>query len=125
MNKCKLSDFKVGDTVYIELQNNAARYNKPNSEECIRECIVESVGRKYVTADGIKFEETDYNYDGLIQHTQYCVDFVLYDNKQTILDKFEKNKIITEWCRNYVGMNELKKLSLDKLRRILKIIKED
>lgn len=125
MNKCKLSDFKVGDTVYIELQNNAARYNKPNSEECIRECIVESVGRKYVTADGIKFEETDRNYDGLIQHTQYCVDFVLYDNKQTILDKFEKNKIITEWCRNYVGMNELKKLSLDKLRRILKIIKED
>ena len=125
MNKCKLSDFKVGDTVYIELQNNAARYNKPNSEECIRECIVESVGRKYVIAGDIKFEETDCNYDGLIQHTQYCVDFVLYDNKQTILDKFEKNKIITELRRNYVGMNELKKLSLDKLRRILKIIKED
>ena len=120
----KISDFKVGQTAYIELTGNAIRGIKCNSEEAIRECIIESVGRKYVTAYGSKFEEHNFSYGGLKEHTDMCVNYVLYPCKQDILDKFEKENIIDE-CKNvFGGLIKCKadSFSLEKLRAIKKII---
>lgn len=63
-----IKDFKVGQTVYVELTGNASRGKTP--EQFIEEWEVTSVGRKYIKAckkeSGIfRFETTfefqDYN----------------------------------------------------------------
>lgn len=115
----KLSDFKVGQKAYVELTGNAAR-GKTSEEELIRECIIESVGRKYITTSlGRKFEETDLAYDGLIEHTDFCVDYVLYPNKQDILNKFEKKELF--WKISSLLRND-KHFSLEQLKAVNKIL---
>lgn len=121
----KVSDFKVGDTVYLELTGNAVRYKRRNTEECIKEAVVTSVGRKYVTVgDDTKFEisNNDY-YRGLVQHTQYCVDYVLYKSKQEILDKFESEKLLSE-VRSFFQYGKTRCLQLDDLRSINDLINQ-
>ena len=116
----KITDFKVGQTAYIELTGNARRA-KRTKEELIKECTVESIGRKYVTANGIKFKEHDYNYGGLIEHTSYCIDYVLYPNRKAIEDKLEKEELILSLHSIFTG-SRINNLSLDKLRKICEII---
>lgn len=41
-----IKDFKVGQTVYVQLTGNAAK----RSSECIEEWEITSVGRKYIKA---------------------------------------------------------------------------
>lgn len=120
----KLSDFKQGQKAYVELTGNASRYLKPNSEEVIKECIVESVGKKYVIANGRKFEEHDASYSGLKEHTSYCVNFVLYPTKQDIIDKFEKENIIKEIRSTFTsfGYRKAENFSLEKLRKIKELL---
>ncbi|MDU7032035.1 MAG: hypothetical protein E6357_30745 [Clostridiales bacterium] len=117
-------NFKVGQTAYIELTGNASRGKKPNSEELIKQCTVTSVGRKYVIADGKKYKEHDFSYVGLIEHTEYCMDSVLYPNKKDILDKFEKENLINSCKRVFEGFGKCvaSEFSLDKLRNIKKMI---
>lgn len=47
-------DFKKGQTAYIRLVNNAARYI-PEGQIPLKEVTIESVGRKYVHANNIKY----------------------------------------------------------------------
>lgn len=120
----KLNDFKVGQTAWIELTGNASRGKTPNSEELIKQCTVTSVGRKYVIADGKKFKEHECLYGGLIEHSEYCADYVLYPNKKDILDKFEKEDLINDCKRVFEGYGKCaaSEFSLDKLRKIKKMI---
>lgn len=43
-----IKDFKVGQTVYVELTGNASRGK--TAEQCIEEWEITSVGRKYIRA---------------------------------------------------------------------------
>jgi hypothetical protein len=118
----KLSDFKVGQIAYMELTGNASR-GRHAKEELILACTVESIGRKYVTANGIKFEEHNSSYCGLKEHTSHCVDFVLYPNKKDIEDKFEKEDLIKKIRGTFTGYsNAANNLPLEKLRKIYEVI---
>lgn len=68
----------VGQTIYLEPQGNAARRSKE-----IREAKVESVGRKYFTANGMKF----YLDNGRHNAGQYSADYQAYESLQAIEDK--------------------------------------
>lgn len=112
-----IKDFTVGQTAYIELTGNASRGK--TKKECIVECTVQSIGRKYVTANGIQFRETDANYGGgLVEKTDYCVDFILYPNKQAISDKMEKESLLDK----IKYKTDFSKMSLEQLRKIDEII---
>lgn len=122
----KLSDFKKGQKAYIELTGNASR-GKKLPEELIQECIIETVGRKYIIANNIKFEGHNVNYGGLKEHTEYCVNYVLYPNKQDILDRFEREKLLSDFKQLFVSFfgNKANELSLEKLRKIKEVIDSD
>lgn len=122
----KLSDFKVGQKAYIELTGNAKR-GKVAKENLIIECTVENIGRKYVTANGIKFEEHNTSHGGLIEHTSYCVDYVLYPTKQAVEERLEKEELIFK-IRHFFDIltnSKAKNISLEKLRKINEIIEQE
>jgi hypothetical protein len=122
----KLTDFKQGQTVWVELTGNANRYK--NDDELIEEWEVISVGKKYVTAKRknggyeVKFKETDLNYDGLIQNTQYCVDYILYPSKEEISNKFEKEELVDWIKKQFSGYGRKSKYSLEQLRKVKEIL---
>lgn len=117
MEKIRVADFKVGQLAYLELIGNAKRGKK--KEELIQECVIEAVGRKYVTAKRRKFKESDV-YDGLVEHTEYSADYILYTTKEAVENKFEKDELLTE-IKNFFwrGGN---KLSLEQLKEIKNLI---
>ena len=117
----KLSDFKVGEKCYVEFTGNASRY-KPNGY--YEEWIVSNVSSKYVTSNNRKFEEHDNSYDGLKQKTNFCVDYVIYPNKQMLMDKFETEATYDYIKSKFSGFKRNEKLTLDKIRRIKSIIEE-
>ena len=123
-----LKDFSKGQTVWVELTGNARRHiNK--KEELIEEWEVISVGRKYVTAMrkngndiGVKFQETDGNYGGLIEKSEYCVDYVLYPSKEAISDKLEKEDLV-DWIKGkFSGYGNKSVYSLEQLRKVKEIL---
>lgn len=119
----KISDFKVGEKAYIELVGNRARGKR--GSELIVECTVEAVGRKYVTANGIKFEEHDAYY-GLKEHSSYSPNYLLHPSKKDIEDRLEKEGLIFEIKEFFSGSDRYlaNKVSLEKLREIKRIIEE-
>lgn len=126
----KLSDFKVGQKCYVELNNNAKRGK--NSEEIIEEWEVVSIGRKYITAKEVgtryevKFGLHNSSYDGLMQVTEYTPDYILYPNKKIIEEKFEKEDLI-EYIKNcfsyYSSYKD--KYSIEQLREIKRILDKE
>lgn len=97
-----IKDFKVGQTVYVELTGNASRGKAP--EQCIEEWEITSVGRKYIRArkkeNGIfRFETTfEYreSYKRLVEKTDCRVDYILYLTRQEIEEKHEKSRLFRE-----------------------------
>lgn len=126
MNRLKLKDFKVGDKAYIMLTGNAERgIDKSNPEDYIKEVTVTKIGRKYLQTEPLsyeKFKETDLNYNGgLINDTKYCVDYILFKDKQTIVDLLKKENLVFE-IRHKIS--SIKELSLNQLERIAEILDE-
>lgn len=126
MCNIKISDFKVGQKVFVELDGNASRGKKRN--ELIEEWVVISVGRKFVTAKPIdrgreiKFKQHDVSYGGLIEVTDYCVDFILYPNEEFVKDKLEKEDLVSWFKTAFSGFNNNSKYSLEKLREAKNIL---
>jgi len=121
MFNIKLSDFKVGEKCYVEFEGNASR-DKPKGY--YEEWIIKSVGNKYVTASGYRFEEHECSYGGLRQKTSYCVDYVIYPTEQMLLDKFETEMTYDLIKDKFAGFLRNKELTLNKLRKIKLIIEE-
>lgn len=124
-----IKDFKVGDSVYVELTGNAARGLHDDIESCIKPATVTKIGKKYVTAEIgdrtiIQFKETDCNYGGgLIQNTDGCVDYILFKTKQDIYDRHEAEFILNELYsvfRYHRGYH----IPIDKLREIQAIVRQ-
>lgn len=120
-----IKDFKVGDTAWVGLTGNAAREKKDNDELIEAQTIIK-VGRKYITAKphiGPKRQFFKSNtHEGFIEKTNYIVNYVLYKDKQDILDIFETNDI-TKYLRQLFVYGRID-LPLDKLRRIKQIVDE-
>ena len=75
----KREDFHKGQTVWVYLVGNAARYKKTD-EERIEKWVVSSIGKKYLTA-----ERGDYGWEikfdmenNFRQVTNLCRDYILY-----------------------------------------------
>ena len=49
MRNYQKSDFKKGQKVYLYVTGDEARRTKPGIENRIREAVVKTVGRKYIT----------------------------------------------------------------------------
>lgn len=118
-----IKDFKVGQTVYVELTGNASR--EKSTEECIEEWEITSVGRKYIKAckkeSGIlRFETTfEYNdcYERFVDKTDYCVNYILYTTMQEIEEKHEKSRLFREIEERF-RYGSQKDISLEQLRAI-------
>lgn len=125
-----IKDFKVGQTVYVELTGNASRGK--TAEQCIEEWEITSVGRKYIKAgrklDGRIWAETTFeyreNYGGFVEKTDCCVDYILYETRQEIERKFEKSKLLNEVESFFRDWNKPKNLSIEQLKRIKEILDE-
>lgn len=85
-----IKDFKVGQTVYVELTGNASRGKTP--EQCIEEWEVTSVGRKYINAvkknpDSFLYKlvfEWSESYGRFVEKTRCSVNYILYPTRQEI-----------------------------------------
>lgn len=126
-----IKDFKVGQTVYVELTGNASRGKTP--EQCIEEWEIAFVGRKYISAGkrhetlGIVGETTfEYreNYGRFVCKTDCCVDYILYETRQEIERKFEKSKLLNEVGTFFRDWGKPEKLSIEQLKRIKGILDE-
>lgn len=118
-----IKDFKVGQTVYVELTGNESRGKKP--EQCIEEWEITSVGRKYIKAkkkgyDRLFGESTfEYreNYKRFVQKTDCCVDYILYPTRQEIEEKQEKSRLFQEIEQRF-RYGSQRDISLEQLRAI-------
>lgn len=125
-----IKDFKVGQTVYIELTGNASRGK--TTEQCIEEWETTSVGRKYIKAckkegGAFRFETTfEYkeNRKRFVQKTDCCVNYILYETKEEIERKFEKSKLLNEVESFFRDWSKPKNLSIEQLKRIKEILEE-
>lgn len=117
----KISDFKVGQTVYIE--SISSNYRGLRSNNKIREDVVTEVGRKYITVGYDKFQASNLDfYEGcFVQKTNYSPDFILYPSKQYMENVLYKRKLVSK-TESLLSKNRLKKLSVEQLEEILKII---
>lgn len=126
----KIKDFKVGQTVYVELTWNASRGKTP--EQCIEEWEITSVGRKYIKAgkrsDGIIWRETTFeyrdSYKRFVEKTDYCVDYIIYTTRQEIEEKHEKSRLFQEIEQRF-RYGSQKDISLEQLRAIDNILREE
>jgi hypothetical protein len=113
---------QIGQTVYLRPTGNTLRSR--GSE--IEEQIIKTVGRKYITTwDGYnEYTERQFHIDTLREKTEYCVNWVLFFSKQDILDEDETNALHGEIRQAFNGYGK-SIFSLDQLRRIAEIIRED
>lgn len=118
-----IKDFKVGQTVYVELTGNASRGKAP--EQCIEEWEVTSVGRKYINAvkknpDSLLCKlvfEWSEAYGRFVEKTRCSVNYILYPARQEIEEKHEKIRLFLEIERRF-GYGSQRDISLEQLRAI-------
>lgn len=125
-----IKDFKVGQTVYVELTGNASRGK--TAEQRIEEWEITSVGRKYIKAGRksggriwreITFEYRE-SYGRFVEKADCCIDYILYTTRQDIGRKFEKAKLLNEVESFFRDWSKPKNLSIEQLKRIKEILEE-
>lgn len=118
-----IKDFKVGQTVYVELTGNAIRGK--TAEQCIEEWEITSVGRKYIKAGkraygriwGERTFEYRDSYGRFVQKTDCCVDYIIYLTRQEIEKKQEKSRLFREIEERF-RYGSQRDISLEQLRAI-------
>lgn len=118
-----IKDFKVGQTVYVELTGNASRGKSP--EQCIEEWEITSVGRKYIEAskkgsDLISFKavfEWSDDYKRFVEKTIYSPRYILYPTRQEIEEKHEKSRLFRDIEQRF-RYGSQRGISLEQLRAI-------
>ncbi len=125
-----IKDFKVGQTVYVELTGNASRGKTP--EQCIEEWEITYVGRKYIEAvkkdkNQLRFKtvfEWREEYKSFVQKTVYSINYILYLTRQEIEEKREKNMLLNGIEKFFRDWSKPEKLSIGQLKRIKEILEE-
>ncbi len=118
-----IKDFKVGQTVYVELTGNASRGK--TTEQCIEEWETTYVGRKYIEAakkdkNQLRFKtvfEWREEHKSFVQKTVYSINYVLYPTRQEIEEKHEKNRLFMEVEERF-RYGSQRDISLERLRAI-------
>ena len=116
-------NIQKGLTVYLVPCGNNARMGAPS----IVEGTIVTVGRKYYTvAMAVDYHcEYKFNIDSLRQQTNYTPDYLLYFDKQEILDKNETDGLLSKFYKYFGSVTgKHNTLTLDQLRRINAIIEE-
>ena len=124
-----IKDFKVGQTVYVELTGDASRGKTP--EQCIEEWEITYVGRKYIEAvkkgsDPFLFKtvfEWREEHKSFVQKTAHSINYVLYLEKQEIEEKHEKSRLFREIEQRF-RYGSQRDISLEQLRAIHGILDE-
>lgn len=124
-----IKDFKVGQTVYVELTGSASRGK--TLEHCIEEWEITYVGKKYIEAtkkeaDPFLFKtvfEWREEYKNFVQKTVHSINYVLYPTKQEIEEKHEKNRLFREIEQRF-SYGSQRDISLEQLRTIHGILDE-
>lgn len=124
-----IKDFKVGQTVYVELTRNASRGKTP--EQCIEEWEITYVGRKYIEAlkkdsDPFLFKtvfEWREEHKSFVQKTAHSINYVLYPTRQEIEEKHEKIRLFRE-IERWFRYGSQKDISLEQLRAIHGILEK-
>ena len=121
------NDFHKGQTVWIYLVGNAARYTK-TLEERIQEWKVVSVGRKYITCrdKNCSWREAKFDIDDDFRHVyKYgTADYILYLSKEDILNEIYKNTLISNIVNKVMyNRSRIRKMSVDDLEVINDILK--
>ncbi len=118
-----IKDFKVGQTVYVELTGNASRGKAP--EQCIEEWEITYVGRKYIEAvkkgsNPFLFKtvfEWREEYKSFVQKTVRSINYTLYLTRQEIEEEHEKSRLFREIEERF-GYGLQRDISLEQLRAI-------
>lgn len=118
-----IKDFKVGQTVYVELTGNASIGKTP--EQCIEEWEITHVGRKYIEASNkgsdlisfkMVFEWAD-DYKRFVEKTIYSPRYILYLTRKEIEEKHEKSRLF-RYIEQRFRYGSSRNLSLEQLRSI-------
>ena len=124
-----LKDFKVGQTVWVQLTGNEARGK--HGDELIEEWEVVTVGKKYIHAKKkgyfypTVFEKREYGYyEKFVQKTEGCVNYILYASKAELEEELEHSRLSNEISQVFRGYGFNRKFSLEQLRKIKAIISE-
>jgi len=114
-----MEKLEIGKNIYLKTINNEARGGTR-----IIETKIETISKKYFTVSSLsrnKFRNSD-----LLEETNFSQNYVVYFDKQEILDELESIKlynIIRENFQNYAHSDGSKlKVSLEQLRKISEIL---
>jgi len=113
-----LSDFTVGQAVVVSGEHG---------RRGVRRATVEAIGRKYVTISGgwgAKFYVNHAEDDCLTEQNRYGAPATLFPSEQAYAERVEKEGL-KKFVRNACDWPNNGKLSLDQLRRIAAIIREN
>lgn len=121
--KLTVKDFKKGQTAYVMLVNNAARYVS-DGELPLKEVTIDSVGRKYVHAGTIKYQydNTGFWDGGMKEYNEYSVDYVLFATKEQAEEAIERRRLIRDIRRT--SLSRIECLSIDDLKILENILKK-
>ena len=88
--------------------------------------MVKKVGRKYFKAgqDGNNWSDREYSIDSWEESSNYFPTSMLYETEQEWLDEKEKAELFV-LIRNRFGWGAEKKITLEKLRAIKKILERE
>lgn len=124
-----LKDFKVGQTVWVNLTGNEARGK--HGDELIEEWEVVTVGKKYIHARKkgrsfpTVFEKREFGYSvKFVQKTEGCVNYILYASKTELEEELEHSRLFDEISQTFRGYGVKHNFSLEQLRKIKAIISE-
>lgn len=122
-----IKDFKVGQTVCVELTGDASRGKTP--EQCIEEWEITYVGRKYIEAvkkgSGPFLFKTVFEWreehKSFVQKTVHSINYVLYLTRHEIEESREKIRLFRE-IENRFRYGSQRDISLEQLRAIRGIL---
>ena len=83
----KKEDFKVGQTVYLRLTEDATRGR--TLDDLIREAKVVSVGKKYITISYADCNEVKFDLEKFKEKTDYCINYKLFLTKNDAINDIE------------------------------------
>ena len=121
-----LKDFKQGQTAYSLIReiNIAIKYR-------IEECVVISVGRKYVKASSKEalgypreFYLDDITDEYLHENKDWGCNYMLFLTKEA-LDNYIEKENLREWLNNAMSRSKVLSYSLDQLRAIKAILEDE
>ena len=126
MKNYQKSDFTKGQTVYLYVTGNEARRTKSGIENRIREAVVRTVGRKYITVGypdrqyfEAKFEiENDFRQF----YETGTIDYILYLTKEEIYEDLGRGQLqmyIRDEIRTDSVMSKISKEDLEKIADII------